>query len=159
MKKTILFLLLGLSSVFSTSLFGQIPKIIFNDDIDKTPYEGKNFTSTKLPIEKRVGTYHFGESEDEWNMKISKHKDSVTVEIKYDVWKKNTRTNKVEAVHKTKSYTVKCESNIFYFEKYKGVFAEYNEGNETAKVVLLNGNPKQNLVYQKDKAQIGWYIQ
>ena len=68
----------------STILFGQLPKNIFSSyEIEN--YNSKDFSSNKISISKRVGSYHFGESESEWDLVIQKNNDKLIVQVWKDI--------------------------------------------------------------------------
>lgn len=79
--------------ITSNLSFGQISKHLFNEVTQET-YNAKDFTSKTKPIKERVGIYHFGESEGEWDFVFLQNNDSFIVQIFNGIWGEDLVTKK-----------------------------------------------------------------
>ena len=153
LKQTILIFFV-LTSVTS---FAQIPKHLFNEITEET-YSIKDFTSKVKPIGQRVGVYHFGESEGEWEFVILQSGDSLNVQIWNGAWATNFLTKKQCWQRQCKTFNkVSVQGNKITFGKYSGLFAEYRYENKTSNALLLFCDPIQEKSYGKDSAEVGHY--
>jgi hypothetical protein len=150
-------LLIILLSLTNTSVFGQIPKHLFNEITNDT-YNPMDFTSKVKPIKQRVGVYHFGESEGEWDFVILQNGDSLIVQIWNGTWGTNYLTKKQAWLSQCKTFNkVTVQGNKFFFGKFSGLFAEYKEENKTTNALLLFCDPIEDRNYSKDSAEVGHY--
>jgi len=137
----------------------QIPKNLFNGSTEEA-YDPKKFSSNTISINQRIGTYHFGESEGEWDLIVLRNGDSLIIQIWTGGWGKNYYTQKEAWLRKCQTFnTVIVKGNKFQFGKYNGQFADYKEeNNSTTRALLLLSDPiyeKRN--YIKDSAEVGFY--
>jgi len=152
--RQLFFILFALTSAFS---FGQIPKHLFNEVTEET-YSTKDFTSKVKPIKQRVGVYHFGESEGEWDFIIFKNGDSLIIQIWNGAWATNLYTKKEYWQRQCKTFNkVSVQGNKIYFGNYSGLFAEHKYENRTPNALLLFCDPIQERNYGKDSAEVGHY--
>ena len=150
----ILFTILIVTSFFS---FGQIPKHLFNE-VTEEVYSSKDFTSKTKPIKQRVGVYHFGESEGEWDFIILQNGDSLNIQIWNGTWSTNSFTKKQCWQRQCKTFNkVSIQGNKFFFGKYSGLFAEYRYDNKITNALLLLCDPIEKRNYGKDSAEVGHY--
>ena len=150
----ILFTILIVTSFFS---FGQIPKHLFNE-VTEEVYSSKDFTSKTKPIKQRVGVYHFGESEGEWDFIILQNGDSLNIQIWTGTWSTNPFTKKQCWQRQCKTFNkVSIQGNKFFFGKYSGLFAEYRYDNKITNALLLLCDPIEKRNYWKDSAEVGHY--
>ena len=148
---SILFLLI------THSPLAQIPKHLFNGSNAET-YEPKNFSSNTISINQRIGTYHFGDSEGEWDLIVLRNGDSLIIQIWTGNWgmnhyKKETWLRKCQTFNK-----VIVKGNKLYFGNFSGQFADHKEDNITTRALLLFSDPiyeKRN--FGKDSAEVGFY--
>ena len=81
LRLTLIFILSFVASVS----FCQIPKHLFNA-VTEESYDTRDFTSKSKPIKQRLGVYHFGESEAEWDMLVMLCGDSLIVQKRSGSW-------------------------------------------------------------------------
>jgi hypothetical protein len=143
-----------MSTTFSS--FGQIPKHIFNE-ITEQKFSPKDFTTKSKPIRERLGIYHFGESEGEWDLIIISNGDSLIVQIWNGQWGKNALTRKETWLSKCQTYNkVTVVDNKFFFGEFSGIFAEFKEGKKMTNSLLLLSDPIVGRNYGKDSAEVGF---
>lgn len=154
--RQLLFVYFALTSSF---LFGQIPKILFSSyGIEE--YSSKQFTSKKLMLEDRIGVYHFGESESEWDLLMIKNNDSLIIQVWDGIWGEDLGNKKFGWVRRCKTFnSVKLRGNKFFFGKYSGLFAEFNHDKKFDRIVLLFSSPTPTIDrhYGKDSAEVGFF--
>jgi hypothetical protein len=139
----------------NASVFGQIPKHLFNEVTGET-YNPKYFTSKTKPLKERIGIYHFGESEGEWDFVILQNRDSLIVQIFNGIWGTNYLIKKETWLSQCKTFNkVTIQGNKIFFGKFSGLFAESNQNNK--KVLLLFCDPISDRNYFKDSAEVGHY--
>ena len=137
--------------------FGQIPKYLFNE-VSEEAYNPKDFTSKIKPIKERVGVYHFGMSEGEWDFVIIQNDDSLIVQIWDGIWANNLYTKEQCWQRKCRTFNrVIVEGNKLMFGNYQGQFAEFKEKNITTNALLLFCDPILEKNYGKDSAEVGHY--
>lgn len=137
--------------------FGQIPKYLFNEVSEET-YNTNDFTSKTKPIKQRVGVYHFGESEGEWDFLILQNGDSLNIQIWSGNWSMNMFTKKQCWKREFKTFNkVSVQGNKIFFGKYSGLFADYKYENKTTNALLLLCDPIQERNYGNDSAEVGHY--
>jgi len=141
----------------TTSLLGQIPEHVFNEITGET-FNSKNFLSTTKPLNQKVGVYHFGESEAEWDFVFIQNMDSLIIQIWNGIWGEEIGFKNLGWVHNCKTFNdVKIEGNKFFFDKYSGLFADFKEENQTSKALLLFCDPINGRNYGKDSAEVGFF--
>jgi len=135
----------------------QIPKHLFNGS-SLEEYDPKSFSSNTKSLNQRIGTYHFGESEGEWDLVVLQLHDSLIIQVWTGSWSKNYYSKRDVWLLKCRTYnTVKVNANRFQFGKYLGQFADYKANNKTIRSVLLFADPTEDRNYEKDSAQVGFY--
>lgn len=150
--KNLLTLALVLLSVLA---FGQLPKTIIQGD-SREPYEGTEFTASKINAAAQTGVYHLGESEGECDLIVLPYKTGIIIQMCGNNWGVDRNTGKETWLKKYITFNqVVVKGNRFDFGKYKGMFAIYD--GKIKKAVLLNGDPTSNEVYQKDTVEAGHY--
>ncbi len=137
--------------------FGQIPKNIFNE-ITQEKFNSKYFTNSTKTLKQKVGIYHFGESESEWDLVFLPYKDSLTIQVWNVVWAEELGFKSQSWLHKCQTFNnVKIKDNKFYFGNFSGQFVDYKEAKTKAKAVLLFSDPIQGRNYKRDSAEVGFY--
>ena len=134
---------------------GQIPKYLFNEDTQEA-YNPKKFTSKPRPIRERIGIYHFGESEGEWDFVLLQNNDSFIVQIYNGIWGEDMISKKQTWLTNCQTYnSVPIQGNKILFGRYLGLFAEQKKGNTFIKSLLLFCDPVEGRYYGKDSAEVG----
>jgi hypothetical protein len=154
--RQMLFTFLSLTSTF---LFGQIPKTLFSS-FGIEEYSSRQFTSKTLNLEDRIGVYHFGESESEWDLVLIKNNDSLIIQVWDGIWVEDLGNKKIGWIRRCKTFnSVKLINNKFFFGKYSGLFAEFNHNKKFDKTVLLVSSPTLTIdrQYGKDSAEVGFF--
>lgn len=133
--------------------FTRIKKhtIFYDGDYENTSINPNEISSKDLPIAQRLGCYHFGLSEWEWDMCFTGNTDNLQVEVKY------VDIIKGQFLHKTKKFTCKISGNVVFFDKYTCVFAEQIINGQAQTAILISGRPQEKRNY-KDSCEIGWGI-
>lgn len=151
MKKLFTLALLAISTI----VYGQIPKTIFYEDSGQA-YKQKDFSVSTLPISQLAGSYHFGESEGEWDLIVIPYKGGIIIQIMEGYWGNDKRTGKLAWLTKYTTFNdVKVTGKKFQFGKYSGLFATYT--GKIEKAVLLFGSPTEDKLYGADTAEAGHY--
>ncbi|HET6995020.1 MAG TPA: YARHG domain-containing protein [Chitinophagaceae bacterium] len=141
----------------NSTAFAQIPKHLFNE-VSGEVYDAKDFSSGTKPIKDRIGNYHFGESEGEWNFVILQNKDSLIVQLWDGRWDKDYFIGETTWLNICHTFNkVKLEGNKISFGKYSGQFADAKDGNKSHKALLLFCDPLMGRNYGKDSAEVGYY--
>ncbi|NOT93479.1 YARHG domain-containing protein [Ferruginibacter sp.] len=141
----------------TTFSLGQIPKYLFNEVTEET-YNTKDFTSDVKPIKQRIGVYHFGESEGEWDFVILQNEDSLNIQIWNGTWATNLYTKKQCWQRQCKTFNkVSVEGNKILFGEYSGLFTAHKYENKTTNALLLFCDPIEERNYGKDSAEVGHY--
>ena len=150
----LLFIILVLTS---NSIFGQIPKYLFNEVSEET-YNSKDFKIKAKPIKERVGVYYFGMSEGEWQFVIIQNNDSLIIQIWDGIWSTNLYTKEQSWQDQCRTFNkVTVKGNKIFFGNYSGLFVDFQEQNKVKKALLLFGDPIQQRNYIKDSAEVGIY--
>lgn len=148
--------ILTLSVLASYFTSAQLPKHIFNE-VTGEEFNPKDFSSQSKPIKQRLGVYHFGDSESEWDLVILSLNDSLIIQLFNGSWGENQLTKKATWLRNCQTFnTVTVTGNKFYFGKYSGMFAEMKEGKNTTKALLLFSDPIGGRNYGKDSAEVGF---
>lgn len=144
--------------LITLSVFGQIPKNIFNE-VTEEKFDSKKFTNSSKTLTQNIGVYHFGDSESEWNLVFFPYNESVIIQIWNGTWAKDQNTNNPIWLQKCQTFNdVKVKDNKFYFGIYSGQFVEFKgEENSKIKSVLLFSDPIKGINYKKDSAEVGFY--
>ena len=151
MKKLLTLALL----LIATITYGQIPHIIFYEDSGEE-YKQKDFSVSALPVSQLTGSYHFGESEGEWDLVVIPYQGNIIIQIMEGYWGNDKRTGKLNWLIKCTTFNdVKITGKKFQFGKYSGLFTTYT--GEIKKAVLLFGNPTEGKVYGADTAEAGHF--
>jgi YARHG domain len=141
----------------SFPVLAQMPNHIFTESTWEE-YRSTNFTSKTKPVKQRLGVYHFGDSEGEWDLVVLSHHDSLIIQLWSSSWGKDFYTKKEAWLHYCSTFnTVTLTGNKFSFGKYSGQFAEYKEGKTSTNTVLLFCDPIGERTYSKDSAEAGFY--
>ena len=150
--RLILFTVFALTT---TIVFGQIPKHLFNE-VTEESYNPKDFTSKTKPLKERVGIYHFGESEGEWDFVLLQNKDSFIVQIFNGIWGQDLISKKETWLTNCKTFNkVTIQGNKIFFGNYNGLFAEQKLEGKISKSLLLFCDPIEGRNYGKDSAEVG----
>lgn len=140
------------------TLFGQIPKHLFNGSSGEE-YNPKDFSVRSKPINQRIGVYHFGESEGEWDLIVLQYNDTLIVQLWEGTWGKNHYTKKETWLRDCKTFNkVIIEGNKVSFGKYSAQFADCKEGDKWINALMLFWNPIEGRNYGKDSAEVGYHI-
>jgi len=154
LARQLLIVILLLSSAPS---FGQIPKHLFNE-VSGEEYNPKDFSIKIKPLKQRIGVYHFGESEGEWDFVILQNSDSLIVQIWDGTWGKNYYTKNITWLRQCRTFNnVPVQGNKFYFSQYSGQFVDCKEDNKWINALLLFCDPIGGRNYGKDSAEVGYY--
>lgn len=145
----------------SDSLFGQIPKFIFNE-VNGEEFDSNYFTLSKKTFKQNVGVYHFGESEGEWSLVFLPFEDSVIIQVWNGFWGEIPVPgfeNQLFWLHKCQTFNnVKIKDGKFYFGIYSGQFVDYKVEKYEQKAVLLFSDPINGRNYKNDSAEVGFYL-
>jgi hypothetical protein len=143
--------------LIANNLLGQIPKNIFNE-ITEEKFNSKNFTNSTNTLKQKVGVYHFGESESEWDLVFLPYKDSIVIQIWNGIWAEELGFKNQNWFHKCQTFNnVRIKENKFYFGNYSGQFVDYIEGKTKTKAVVLFSDPIEGRNYESDSAEVGFY--
>jgi YARHG domain-containing protein len=152
--RELLTIILALTSISS---FGQIPKHLFNENSGET-YNSKDFTSKTKPIKQRVGVYHFGESEGEWDFVVLQNGDSLIIQIWDGTWATNLFTKKQCWQRQCKTFNkVTVQGNKIFFDNFSGLFTDFKYESKTTNALILFCDPIQERNYGKDSAEVGHF--
>ena len=148
-------ILFTIFTFLTTISFGQIPKYLFNE-VTGEGYNPKDFTSKTKPLKERVGIYHFGESEGEWDFVLLQNKDSFIVQIFNGIWGQDLISKKETWLTNCKTFNkVSIQGNKIFFGSYSGLFAEKKFEGKVLKSLLLFCDPIGGRNYGKDSAEVG----
>ncbi len=141
------------------SLFGQIPKFIFNE-VNGEEFDCNYFSFSKKTFEQNVGVYHFGESEGEWSLVFLSFEDSLIIQVRNGFWSELPGfENQFFWITKCQTFNnVKIKDDKFYFGIYSGQFADYKVGKYETRAVLLFSDPINGRNYKNDSAEVGFYL-
>jgi hypothetical protein len=141
----------------ANNLLGQIPRNIFNE-ITEEKFDSNSFTNSTKTLKQKVGVYHFGESEAEWDLVFLPYKDSLVIQVWNGIWAEELGLKKQNWLHKFQTFNnVKIKENKFYFGNYSGQFVDYKEGKTKTKAVILFSDPIEGRNYKRDSAEVGFY--
>lgn len=143
----------------TNSIFGQIPKFIFNE-VNGEEFDSNYFTISNKTIKQNKGVYHFGESDGEWDLVILPFEDSIIIQVWNGFWAdKPGFEGQFFWLHKCQTFNnVKIKDEKFYFGIYSGLFADYKVGKDETRSVLLFSDPINGKNYKKDSAEVGFYL-
>lgn len=147
-----LFILLG-----ACSAWAQLPAHIANQ-VTGEEYDTKDFTLAKTAAGTRVGVYHFGDSEGEWDLALMQNGSQFIVQVAHGQWATHYYTKQLtwQQVRKTFN-TVVVSGNKITFGNCTALLVDYHGDGGSIFSLLLDADPFTGKKYKPGHADVGYY--
>lgn len=133
---------------------GQIPASLFNA-VTGEEFDTRMFSVKPTPTDQRLGVYHFGDSESEWDLCILKNDHQYIVQLWSAFWGVDQRTKEETFLSQCQTFnTVAINGNQITFGPFNGLLVDYNAIPRGALLLFRDFYEERN--FGKDSADVGF---